>query len=91
MKLLAMRGSTVAWDFASFWMDWMNTYQKAAMLYIHQLIKKKVLPKAIVIVASRPAAASKYRYIASRQVEVIGFLKPQISDYIDSYPFSKPK
>ncbi len=44
-----------------------------------QLIRKEVLPKAVVIVASRPAAASKFRSSsASRQVEIIGFLKDQI-------------
>ena len=59
--------------------------------FIYQLIRKKVLPKSVVLVASRPAAASKFRSIASKQVEVIGFLKPQISDYINNYPFSKPK
>ena len=50
-----------------------------------------VLPKAVVIVASRPAAAAKFRSVASRQVEVIGFLKDQISDYVNNYPFSDVK
>ena len=59
--------------------------------YIFQLIKKLVLPKSIVIIASRPAAAAKFRSKASRQVEVIGFLKQQISDYVNSYPLSDHK
>ena len=56
--------------------------------FIFQLIKKELLPKSIVIVASRPAATTKLRKIATRQVEVIGFLKQQIDDYIEKYSFS---
>ena len=56
--------------------------------FIFQLIKKELLPKSIVIVASRPAATTKLRNIATRQVEVIGFLKQQIDDYIEKYSFS---
>ena len=56
--------------------------------FIFRLIRKEVLPKSVVIVASRPAAAADFRSIATRQIEVIGFLKPQIQHYIDSYQFS---
>ena len=56
--------------------------------FIFQLIKKELLPKSIVIVASRPAATTKLRNIATRQVEVVGFLKQQIEDYIEKYSFS---
>ena len=56
--------------------------------FIFQLIKKELLPKAIVIVASRPAATAKLRNIATRQVEVIGFLKQQIYEYVKKYKFS---
>ena len=56
--------------------------------FIFQLIKRQLLPKSIVIVASRPAATAKLRNIATRQVEVIGFLKQQIDDYIEKYSFS---
>ena len=56
--------------------------------FIFKLIKKELLPKSIVIVASRPAATAKLRNIATRQVEVIGFLKQQIDDYIEKYSFS---
>ena len=56
--------------------------------FIFQLIKRQLLPKSIVIVASRPAATAKLRSIATRQVEVIGFLKKQIDDYIKEYSFS---
>ena len=56
--------------------------------FIFKLIKKELLPTSIVIVASRPAATAKLRNIASRQVEVVGFLKQQIEDYIEKYSFS---
>ena len=50
--------------------------------FLFRLIRKEVLPKSVVIVASRPAAAAELRSIATRQIEVLGFLKPQIHDYI---------
>ena len=53
--------------------------------YIHRLIKRKVLPNAIVIVASRPAASQKFRRAVDTNVEVLGFLKPQIDQYITDY------
>ena len=57
--------------------------------YIYELIRKHVLPKSVVIVASRPAAAADFRRGATRQIEVLGFLRDQIYDYIEKYPFSK--
>ena len=56
--------------------------------FIFELIKRERLPNAIVIVASRPAATAKLRRIATKQVEVLGFLKTQIYEYIEKYPFS---
>ena len=56
--------------------------------YIVSLIKKQILRNALVIVASRPAAAAKFRSLANIQVEVLGFLKEQIRDYINHYSFS---
>ena len=53
--------------------------------FIHKLIKGEILPKSIVIVASRPAASQKYRRDATKCVEVLGFLKQQIYEYIDSF------
>ena len=57
--------------------------------YIYKLIRKQVLSRSVVIVASRPAAAAAFRSIATRQIEVLGFLKDQIYDYIQKYKFSK--
>ena len=56
--------------------------------FIFRLIKHEILPKAVVIIASRPAAAANFRDYASKQVEVIGFLTQQIYEYVEKYPFS---
>ena len=56
--------------------------------FIFKLIKRQLLSKAIVIIASRPAATAKLRNLATKQIEVIGFLKSQIHDYIEKYHFS---
>ena len=53
--------------------------------FIHKLIKGEVFPKSIVIVASRPAASLRYRRNATKCIEVLGFLKEQIYEYINSY------
>ena len=55
--------------------------------FIFRLIKRELLPKAVVIVASRPAATAKLRTIATKRVEVLGFLKEQIYQYVENYKF----
>ena len=57
--------------------------------FIFRLIKRELLPKAVVIVASRPAATAKQRSIATKRVEVLGFLKEQIHQYVENYKFSE--
>ena len=59
--------------------------KKKNATFIHKLIKGEVLPKSIVIIASRPAASLRYRRNATKCIEVLGFLKEQIYEYIDSY------
>jgi len=68
-----------------FILDGLDEYQPDDT-FVFKLIEKKVLSDCIVIIASRPAAVSKYRS-TGRQIEVLGFFKDQISDYIDSYEF----
>ncbi len=71
-----------------FILDGLDEYQPTNKgNFIFNLIEKKVLPKSIIIVASRPAAVAKYRS-ANKHIEVLGFFKEQISEYIDSYNFS---
>ena len=56
--------------------------------FIFRLIRREILPKAVVITASRPAAAANFRRFASKHVEVIGFLTQEIYEYVAKYPFS---
>ena len=55
---------------------------------IFKLINKQLLPKSIVVVASRPAAVVHLKSVATKRVEVLGFQKEQISQYIKEYKFS---
>ena len=54
---------------------------------IYQLINKEYLPKAVIIVASRPVGTVNVRDIASKRVEVLGFSKDQITTYLEAYNF----
>ena len=72
-----------------FILDGLDEYlPKTKGTYIHRLINQSLLPRALVIVASRPAAVADFRTIASRRIEVLGFLKKQISEYVKEYKFS---
>ena len=52
---------------------------------IYDLIRGNCLPLSVVIVASRPAASHKFRKYMNKHIEILGFLKEQIYDYIDCY------
>ena len=75
---------------ACFIIDGLDEYQhknkKESVIY--QLIDKTCLPFSMVIVASRPMATNKLRGSCSRRVEVIGFSKSQIYEYIETYSFN---
>ena len=75
---------------ACFIIDGLDEYQhknkKESVIY--QLIDKTCLPFSMVIVASRPVATNKLRGSCSRRVEVIGFTKSQIYEYVETYPFN---
>ena len=55
---------------------------------IYQVLYKTILPKAMVIVSSRPAATKdlKWEKLAIK-IEVFGFTREQIYEYIDYFPF----
>ena len=76
---------------ACFIIDGLDEYQhknkKESVIY--QLIDKKCLPFSMVVVASRPVATNELRRSCSRRVEVIGFTRSQIIDYVETYPFNK--
>lgn len=52
---------------------------------IYKLISKLYLPRSSVIVASRPAATQQFRKLATTWIEVVGFLKDQVLQYISNY------
>ena len=74
-----------------FILDGLDEYQpevdEAAPNFIFQLIRGDVLPRAVVVVASRPAAVAMYTKVARRHVEVLGFFKQQVEEYINSCGF----
>ena len=56
---------------------------------IQSLLEKEYLPNAMVIVMSRPAATVAYRHEATKRIEVLGFSKEQVYEYIEMYPFEQ--
>ena len=76
-------------DSTCFIIDGLNEYSSRGRedSIIFQIIHKRYLPLSMVIVASRPVATAKLRRVASKQVEVVGFMREQISSYIKEYPF----
>ena len=53
--------------------------------YISRLTMKQIYPRSIVILSSRPAATQRFRQKATLWVEVVGFMKEQVLQYINSY------
>ena len=56
---------------------------------VHALLYKQFIPHAMVIVASRPVATAGLRRDCdiTKHIEVIGFSKDQIYEYIEKFPF----
>ncbi|MCG8621192.1 MAG: NACHT domain-containing protein, partial [Proteobacteria bacterium] len=57
---------------------------------VFELLNGKTLTKSTIFVTSRPAACNNIREYAKKQIEVVGFLKPQIIEYVNYY-FSADK
>ena len=74
---------------ACFIIDGLDEYEhkndKESVIY--QLIYKKCLRFSMVIVASRPVATGELKKCSAMRIEVIGFTKAQIFDYVQTYPF----
>ena len=74
---------------ACFIIDGLDEYQhknkKESVIY--QLIYKQCLRFSMVIVASRPVATDEVKKCNAKRIEVIGFTKSQIYDYVQTYPF----
>ena len=70
--------------------DGLDEYQPQDRNYspIYQLLYKTILPKAMVIVSSRPAATKDLKWEKlTIKIEVFGFTREQIYEYIDYFPF----
>ncbi len=52
---------------------------------VSELMHCRSLPNAVVIAASRPAASQCFRGSATKRAEVLGFLRPQITDYVKQH------
>ena len=57
---------------------------------IFELLNGSTLSKSTTFVTSRPAACNDIRVYAKKRIEVVGFLKPQIIEYVNYY-FSTDK
>ena len=57
---------------------------------IFELLNGKNLIKSTTFVTSRPAACNDIREYATKRIEVLGFLEPQIIEYVNNY-FSTDK
>ena len=74
---------------ACFIIDGLDEYQhknkKESVIY--RLIYKQCFRFSMVIVASRPVATDEVKKCNAKRIEVIGFTKAQIYDYVETYPF----
>ena len=50
-----------------------------------EIVKGRNLTKSTIFVTSRPAACNDIREFAGKRIEVVGFLKPQIVEYVRYY------
>ena len=53
--------------------------------FICNLISGKIFSRSTVILSSRPAATQEFRQIATQWIEVVGFMKEQVMQYIHTY------
>lgn len=52
--------------------------------YVSRIVSKIILPQSIVVLSSRPAATQHIREDATLWIEVVGFMKEQVLQYINS-------
>ena len=74
-----------------FVIDGLDEYQpqNTKKSIIYKLLSRTYLRQAMIIVSSRPAATrSIKKEVITKRIEVFGFSKQQIFEYIDNYPFS---
>ena len=74
-----------------FVIDGLDEYQpqNTKKSIIYKLLNRMYLRQAMIIVSSRPAATrSIKKEVLTKRIEVFGFSKQQIFEYIDNFPFS---
>ena len=73
---------------ACFILDGLDEYRNPARV-VTKLLNKQYLPNAMVIVASRPVGTAELRHtkLVTTRIEVLGFSKDQIVNYIHKYDF----
>ena len=52
---------------------------------VKKIVMKEMFTKSVVVVSSRPAATVNFRKTATKYVEVVGFFKEQIFQYINTF------
>ena len=75
-----------------FALDGLDEYQpqNREKSVILKLLVRKCFPKSMIIVFTRPSATEQLsKYLITKTVEVFGFKKEQISEYIDNFPFDE--
>ncbi len=53
--------------------------------FICNLIRGKVFSRSTIVLSSRPAATQGFRHIATQWIEVVGFMKEQVMQYVQTY------
>ncbi len=88
VKLMVDRLESAYGEGSCFIIDGLDEYQNDDSV-ITRLMNKTYLPKAMIIVASRPVATVELRHSRrlTRRIEVLGFSRHQISSYINEYTF----
>ena len=75
-----------------FVLDGLDEYcsQNKEKSVILKLLDRKLLPQSMIIVFSRPSVIELLnKYLINKQIQVFGFGKEQISQYIDNFPFEE--
>ena len=52
---------------------------------VKKIVTREMFSKSVVVLSSRPAATIEFRITAKRYVEVVGFCKAEVFQYINSY------
>ena len=65
--------------------DFFASSKKQTIDDVFQIVYGKSFTKALVIITSRPSACTQFREYAKKRIEVLGFLKAQITEYLLHY------